>query len=169
MTIEKFKLMIAAMGSKDIRRLWLVENPRLRERLPHLGNGHWRAGWYETISPQEDCPVECLEVRNGFGLRMGWSFLYHLPGIRGAPPFSEIRELFVWPTLRRMGIGTELEAWAAERATEFGSEELRLVLNNEADATLGPGSGRAMAGHSERDAATSGSGERGSGQECDRA
>lgn len=143
LTPSKFKRITPGTDAKELRRLWLLQNPRLRWRLGRLSNGHWRGGFYETVSPQEHCPVECLEVRNGFGLRMGWSFVYHLPGSNGVPPFTEIRELFVWPAFRRMHIGTELETWAAERAVERGSEKLRTVLN-EGDATA-PGLAPAIA------------------------
>lgn len=140
---------MTSMAARDtdaaaFRQLWLIENPRVRRRLRDLGNGHWRTGWYEGISPQEDCSVECLEVRNGFGLRMGWIFVYHLPDRHEGAAVSEIRELFVMPAFRRMGIGRYLQTWAGERAAEAGSSQLWLVLN-EADATLGPGRATARA------------------------
>jgi len=85
---------------------------------------------YQTTSPTTEEPVECLYITNGFGLRLGWMFLRHR--VHSAPQVTEVVELFVWPTFRRMGIGTELERVAEEQAQVWRSVRLDLVLN-EAD------------------------------------
>jgi len=63
---------------------------------------------------------------------MGWTFVYHI--LEGAPT-SEIRELFVMPAFRRLGIGRQLENIACERGRDWRSERMVLFFN-EADATL---------------------------------
>jgi GNAT superfamily N-acetyltransferase len=110
-----------------------VENPRLID----LFRGHGRnvrVIRYETLSPVTDSPVTCLELTTGFGLRMGWIFLRHH---EGCEKYTEITELFVWPTYRRMRLGESLEAAGVDEARLFGSREIRLIMN-EADAVSGP-------------------------------
>ena len=77
----------------------------------------------------------CVDIQNGFGLRMGWMFLRHR--LEGAGAVMEIPELFVWPTFRRMGIGRELEAIGQDIAGTWHCSQLHLMMN-EADALVGP-------------------------------
>jgi GNAT superfamily N-acetyltransferase len=94
---------------------------------------------YETTSPTTGRAVICVEIQNGFGLRMGWMFLRFSP--YGTGFVMEIPELFVWPTFRRMGIGRELEEIAQHIARAWKCSELHLMMN-EADgivALRGPG------------------------------
>jgi hypothetical protein len=116
-----------------LRQLWSVENPRAVYRLPGLGRGHnakWQ--WYETMSPTMDRAVACVEVRNGFGLRMGWAFVRKV-----SDSFAEITELFVWPTFRRAHIASFLEGLCHAQSTAWGVRELHLIIN-ETDTVVGP-------------------------------
>jgi GNAT superfamily N-acetyltransferase len=123
----------AGGNDKEIRRLWMVENPRFK----YVFRGKRRnviAIFYDTLSPAFGIPVSCVELTNGFGLRMAWAFIRHWQGER---KYSEITELFVWPLYRRMHFGTELEGQAVELARAHGSSEIRLLMN-EADSIVGP-------------------------------
>jgi GNAT superfamily N-acetyltransferase len=116
-----------------LRQLWSVENPRVVGRLPGLGRDHnakWQ--WYETMSPTLDSAVACIEVRNGFGLRMGWAFLRKISDCT-----AEITELLVWPTFRHAHIGSWLEIACHAQAATWGVQELHLIIN-ETDSVVGP-------------------------------
>jgi GNAT superfamily N-acetyltransferase len=114
------------------RRSWIAA-PRWRTR-ERVANGESRiVEIYETSSPTTGFPVICVDVQNGFGLRMGWAFLRYRREETGG--VMEIPELFVWPTFRRMGIGRELEEIAEDVARLWDCSELRLMMN-EADAIV---------------------------------
>lgn len=87
---------------------------------------------YVTLSVDSECPVDVIEARNGYGLRLGWVFLFHPPADGGAA-ISELRELFVWPPFRQQGIGSLLEDVSANVARARHSAGLR-VFFHEADA-----------------------------------
>jgi ribosomal protein S18 acetylase RimI-like enzyme len=127
------QMLAATTEPREVRRLWSVQNPRQVYRIRRKGYS-FRYIRYETISPTTSEKVMCSEVTTGFGLRMGWCFLRHHAGDR---PVTEITELFVWPTFRRIGIGRWLEAEAVEDARYEGSSEVQLIMN-EADAVVGP-------------------------------
>lgn len=76
-TPHKLPALAAAADPGEVRRLWSVQNPRVTGVLrgPGERNSRWVA--YQTLSPVTDEPVTCLEVRTGFGLRMGWAFFRH--------------------------------------------------------------------------------------------
>jgi GNAT superfamily N-acetyltransferase len=127
------RMIEAGADARETRRLWNIENPRQIYRTRMKGYS-FRSVHYEALSPTTGESVSCHEVTNGFGLPMGWTFLrHHVEGV----PLTEITELFVWPTFRRMGIGKWLEATAVEEAKYRGSLEIQLVMN-EADAVIGP-------------------------------
>ena len=123
----------AQRDPKELRRLWIAENPRSMWiwRSPRRNIEGVR---YETISPTTGRPIVCFELKTGFGLRIGWMFLRHSLAKK---TFSEITELFVWPIYRRLGLGTSLEEMALSEAQDYGSTEIRLIMN-EADAVIGP-------------------------------
>jgi GNAT superfamily N-acetyltransferase len=130
------------LHNKEFRRLWEIENPRFRWKIPGTARSA-RVGLYQTMSPRfADRSVECIEIRNGIGLRMAWVFLRH--GSVDGERTTEMTELFVWPIFRRIKFGSFLEDWAVRRAQEWGSGELRLVMNAD-DATVGPPSPRTAA------------------------
>lgn len=120
-------------NGKEIQRLWIVENPR----FGYIIRGKRRnvaVIYYYTISPTSGVPVSCIELKTGFGLRIGWLFLRHSSG---ATRYSEITELYVWPIYRRMHLGAQLESAAVDEARIQGSSEIRLLMN-EADCVIGP-------------------------------
>ena len=123
----------AGDNDKEIRRLWMVENPRFGY-IVRGKNRNAKVTYYDTLSPTSGIPVSCIELKNGFGLRIGWVFLRHWPG---ATKYSEITELYVWPICRRMHLGSELETAAVEEAKIHGSREIRLLMN-EAEYVIGP-------------------------------
>jgi GNAT superfamily N-acetyltransferase len=134
-SLDKPALRDSPFESRRFRHAWLLNNPTWSAPLrgPY---GNWRGILYESISPEYGCVVECISVHNGYGLRLGWAFVYHRDDESGNP-ISEIRELFCWPAFRRLGIGGYLEQTATERAASYGSGAIRLFMN-EADAIIGP-------------------------------
>jgi GNAT superfamily N-acetyltransferase len=123
----------AQENSKEIRRLWIIENPRFGYTVRGKGRNP-KVTYYYTISPTTGVPVTCIELKTGFGLRMAWLFLRHSSD---AIQYSEITELYVWPLYRRMRLGTELEHAAVEEARIQGSSQIRLLMND-ADHIIGP-------------------------------
>ncbi|MGA3353609.1 MAG: hypothetical protein ABSD85_10550 [Acidimicrobiales bacterium] len=129
---KRAKLTAYEADHVHVRQLWSVENPRVAVCLPGLDPDHnakWQ--WYETMSPTLDC-VACFEVRNGFGLRMGWAFVRQV-----SDNTAEITELFVWPTFRRAHIGSWLEGLCHAQAAAWDVRELHLIVN-ETDSVVGP-------------------------------
>ncbi len=123
----------AGDNDQEIRRLWMVENPR----FGYIVRGKSRnvkVIYYDTLSPTSGVPVSCIELKTGFGLRIGWLFLRHSSG---AIKYSEVTELYVWPLYRRLDLGAGLESAAVEEARAHGSSEIRLLMN-EADCVVGP-------------------------------
>ena len=128
-------VMPGSLSHRQLGNRLMVENPRFVYRLgDSRHNEDWKLELYYTLSPTTNEPVECFIVRNGYGLKMGWSFVRH--GFTSQPRVSQILELFVWPTFRRMGIGTLLEQVALEAARQSGATKLELVLH-EADSVVG--------------------------------
>lgn len=123
------------MTPSEFRRRLLLDAPRQRFRRRQAKGETWVIEIYETPSPTTGWPVLCVDVLNGFGLRMGWAFLRYRPTEEAG--ILEIPELFVWPTFRRMGIGRMLEEIAREQAATWKCGEIHLMLN-EADAVIGP-------------------------------
>jgi GNAT superfamily N-acetyltransferase len=127
---------LRSLSTRAMRQRLIVENPRRVLEVRDKVHGEiWKVELYQTTSPTTQEPVDCLCVRNGFGLRMGWTFVRHR--IDSDPRVSEILEMFVWPTFRRLGIATGLEELAVECANSWGSTGLELMLH-EADAVVGP-------------------------------
>ena len=118
---------------KALRRIWIIENPRFKFQVRGRGRKIEITQYY-TISPSFGGAVVCLELKTGFGLRIGWLFLRHSSAERN---YSEITELYIWPIYRRMGLGSWLESVAVDEAQIYGSSEIRLLIN-EADCVIGP-------------------------------
>lgn len=112
-------------------KAWLLPNPRWQDRRRHSGFGHQLAV-YETLSVVDECPVQVIEVRTGFGIRIAWAHLLHLGG---GTRTCALEELFVWPPYRRRGYGTMLELIATENARRWGAERLQ-ILFHEMDAHI---------------------------------
>ena len=123
------------LSNRQLRQRLMVENPVDTILIKRSRNDVWKLNHYQTMSPTTEEPVECLYITNGFGLRLGWTFLRHR--VRSDPQVTEIVELFVWPTFRRMGIGTELERIGETQAQAWNSARLELHLH-EADSVVGP-------------------------------
>lgn len=120
------------LSKRDLRQRFLLDNPRYRGRVRISGGDNWQTCAYHLHSPWTGQLVGCVEIANGFGLKMGWAFFrYHPPNV------IEIPELFVWPTFRRMGVGRILEDLATVYARLWDCSEIRLMMN-EADAVTGP-------------------------------
>ena len=121
-----------SISDNETRRLWSIQNPHQTFCVREKGH-NFRCTRYETLSPTTNDKITCFMITNGFGLRIGWCFSRYLAHNR----VTQITELFVWPTFRRVGIGRWLEAEAVEDARYEGSLEIQLIMN-EADAIIGP-------------------------------
>ena len=125
-----YRRLATATSDKEFARTWMAQNPRQRIRFQHSGRSH-TLHVYETWSLSDNCWVQAIELRNGFGLRLGWVHLHHIS--RQQPRVSILKELFVWPWYRRKGYGTLLESFACTQAEQWGSTSVR-VLFHECDA-----------------------------------
>lgn len=123
-TFERFA---TATRPAERRAILLQENPRTSFPIQYAGR-RYRVFVYETLSFQEECPVEILELRNGQGLRLAWTEIFHLPRAR-QPTRTVAKEFFVWPQFRRRGYGTILEAAAVLRAAAWGSNRVEVLLH----------------------------------------
>jgi GNAT superfamily N-acetyltransferase len=120
-----------ATNERERARAWLLRQPRWQVQRRHGGFGH-QLVVYETLSLVDECPVQIIEVRTGFGIRVGWAHLFHLGGKERT---SVLKELFVWPSFRRRGYGSILESIAVENARGWGAERLH-ILFYEMDAQI---------------------------------
>jgi len=121
-----------ARDNRDFARTWMLENPRWQKRFRHRSLGHQLVN-YEALSVAEACRVDVVELRLGTGVRVGWALVFHL--LKDNKPTSIIKELYVWPTSRRLGYGRILEETACDLARLRRSEQIE-VLFHEADALL---------------------------------
>lgn len=124
---------IEERDGRSLRRQWMIENWRFKDRFRSWPGDAWRLESYMTISRSDRLELQVLEMRNGFGLQMGSAFIAHDEQRR----ISQIRELFVLPAMRDQGIGSVLEGIATEQAVAYGSTELQLLMND-CDSVVGP-------------------------------
>lgn len=127
--LESSHRLADAATEAALRRAWMLPNPPAKKAQRGQFE-HIRLVNYSTVSYDSECPVDVVEARNGYGLRLGWVHLFHPPDDGGQR--SEIRELFVWPAFRRQGIGSLLEDVAVSLARSRRSKTLRIFLH-EAD------------------------------------
>lgn len=121
----------AAQTAAELRRAWMLPNPPAKKA--QRGNlAGVRLVNYSTVSYESECLVDVVEARNGYGLRLGWVFVFH-PDVDST---SEVRELFVWPAFRRQGLGSLLEDVAASLGQTRRSTALRILMH-EADGHVG--------------------------------
>lgn len=120
-----YRRLVDARSDTERATIWLLPNPRWR-RQSHRGSHGYQLVVYETLSTAEGCPVQVIEVRTGFGIRVGWAHLFHLGGNSRT---SLLKELYVWPPFRRRGYGTILESVATENARAWGSRRLQVLLH----------------------------------------
>jgi GNAT superfamily N-acetyltransferase len=137
-TRHTWRRLTAAENVRDFARVWMIGNPRWRRRFSRFGRGHAQV-LYETVSSADSCPVEIIEVRTGRGFIIGWAHVHHL--CVETPRTSVLKELFVWPTIRRKGYGTMLEQLACDRARLWCSERMQMLLHDPDDlrTLLSPG------------------------------
>lgn len=126
-TRAKINKLNTATSAREYAGVWMLENPRWRQRFRHRGRHH-QLVQYSTWSLEENCPVDITEIRNGFGLRLAWMHLYHTyPDDRRV---AVLKEFFIWPTERRLGYGTLLESIASRDAQIWGADKLRIYIHN---------------------------------------
>jgi GNAT superfamily N-acetyltransferase len=112
-----------------LREVWMLQNPLLKQKLRGTQRGDtWYVETFCGYSPCDESGVEVVQIRNGYGLRMGWAFQCHIR----ESTVSEIRELFVMPAFRGQGVGGCLEGVLCEMAEAMGSTEIRAIFH-EAD------------------------------------
>lgn len=105
----------------DLRKAWLQVNPIFATALSGTRKGdRWIVERFYSYSPARDSSVEVIQVRNGYGLRMGWAYVCHVR----ETDRSEIIELFVMPALRHQGLGSVLEGVACDDARSMGSTRM---------------------------------------------
>jgi GNAT superfamily N-acetyltransferase len=122
----KWARLQAARSPREFVKVWELPNPRWRARFRHKNHGHqWVI--YETISATGD-RAEVIEIRTGYGLRVGWAHVFHLRSDQRDT--SVIKELFVWPAYRRNRYGTLLERAATDRARNWNSRHVELFLHD---------------------------------------
>jgi GNAT superfamily N-acetyltransferase len=128
----------ALVGSpKELRRVWMIQNPMRSLKLPYTRRGDsWYVETFNSYALNDDSGMEVVQVRNGYGLRMGWAFQCHLRD----STVSELRELFVIPAFRHQGIGSILEDVSCQLAQAMGSNEMKVIVH-EADGGV-PGANR---------------------------
>lgn len=88
-------------------------------------------------------PAEVIDLRTGYGLRIGWAHVHHLQGSDRRT--SIVKELFVWPTFRGKGLGRLLEQGTVGVALNWYAERMQLLLHEPDDFEDGPRAGRALA------------------------
>jgi GNAT superfamily N-acetyltransferase len=112
--------------AKEVRRAWMLENPMFSERLRGTNVGDsWRVEIFDSYSLTDDSSVDVVQLRNGYGLRMGWAFQCRIRDTS----VCELRELFVMPAFRHQGIGSCLEGISCDRARAGGATEMRLIVH----------------------------------------
>lgn len=126
-TRHNFSSFTRAANNAEKFRAWELENRRRQISRFRAGGNNYRILAYETISFIDECPVRVIEVRDGVGTRIGWAHLHHLA--QGAPRTSVLKEFFIWPCYRRLGIGTRLENVAASLSSQMGSSKLQILFH----------------------------------------
>lgn len=109
----------------DFTQTWMLENPRWRRRFRHARS---RLEWviYETISITGHI-VEVIELRTGYGLRLGWAHVFHYCGEN--QDTSIVKELFVWPAFREQGLGVLIEKATVSVAKKYGAKKVQVWLH----------------------------------------
>jgi len=130
--LHPYKLTLGSGGTNATNRArWMIENPVITYRLKSYPGDSWKVDIYESTSLADYSTVQCVQLRNGYGLRMGWAYIRHLED----KPLSIIEEIFVIPAFRQQGIGSYLEAACCELAESVNSVELQL-FHHAADAMI---------------------------------
>lgn len=120
-----YQRLVNARSETERSMIWLLPNRRWRRRGHRAGYGY-ELVVYETLSVAEECRVQVIQVRTGYGIRVGWAHLFYLGG---DPRTCLLKELFIWPPFRRQGYGTILESVATENARAWGARRLQVLLH----------------------------------------
>lgn len=127
-TRHKWHRLEKASNAQEYSKAWMIENPRFPQVFKYNGDRH-RIDVYETISLEDDYPAFIGEIRNGYGLRLAWIHTVLLK----QPRRFVIKELYVFPSFRRLGYASILEDWAVRNA-RFQEAEKIYIQFHEADA-----------------------------------
>jgi GNAT superfamily N-acetyltransferase len=128
-------------SSEVFANLWQMRIPSKRFRLRHRRR---RLEWsiYESVSVRGH-PITMIDIRTGYGLRIGWAHVHHLLGPNATT--CVVKELFVWPAFRSQGIGTLLERMCVKVASRWGAEDVEMLLHEADDLVPVKSPGRAFA------------------------
>ncbi|MCU1493234.1 MAG: hypothetical protein JWO62_998 [Acidimicrobiaceae bacterium] len=111
----------------DLRKVWKQVNPVFTTPLRGTRKGdRWIVERFYSYSPARDSSIEVIQMRNGYGLRMGWAHVCH---VRETDQ-SEIIELFVMPAFRHQGVGSVLEGVACDDARSMSSTKMTAYLHD---------------------------------------
>jgi len=124
----KFERMKPTKSSEQFVRQWMIQNPCYKNRFRYRNRGH-QFILYEPDSIT-GAYVEVIDLCNGFGLRLGWAHIFHVPRDSMGIRTSIVKEFFVWPTFRRQGYGTLLEQQIVSRAEAWGSQRIQIHIHN---------------------------------------
>jgi GNAT superfamily N-acetyltransferase len=127
-TTEKSRRYKEPLSQRDLVSLWMTEAPRWKHDFNHNGKRHTLV-FYESLSATGG-PTEIIDIRNGFGLRLGWAHLHHLPVKGEEPATSVLKEFFIWPSFRRQGYGTLLEEMASYKARMWRSQKIQIFFHD---------------------------------------
>lgn len=129
-TSENWETVMSATGF-DLGKAWFSSEKAVMGTM-RARRQRFDYRYYPVVTFSLGCVVEVIEIcRHGEKKREGWAHLYHIPpkGERR----SVLRELFVIPEARRLGVGTALERFAKERTVDRAADVLQIDFN-EADA-----------------------------------
>lgn len=128
MTRFTYETLSRASTRREFRRAWMLDNPRWRRGVRYAGR-HYTLVSYETISANDECVVDIIELKNASGVRLGWAEVFHpRRSTSAAPVQSRVKELYVSPPFRRRGYGTILEAAATMTAMMRKSRRMLIDL-----------------------------------------
>ena len=115
-----------------LRRTWMIENPVRSQRMLGTRDGDtWFVESFGSYSLATDSGVDIIQIRNGYGLRMGWAYLC----AHRDTTESVLMELFVMPVFRGQGLGSVLEGISCDFARSTGSIKMTVLLH-EADGKV---------------------------------
>ena len=124
----KLERMKPTSSSERYVRQWMIRNPSFGFRFRYHGRGH-QFVLYEPDS-MTGVPVEVIDLRNGFGLRLGWAHIFHIQRDSIGIKTSIVKEFFIWPDYRNQGYGKLLEDQVATRAKEWDAQRIQVYFHN---------------------------------------
>jgi GNAT superfamily N-acetyltransferase len=127
--------LLSTSEASEFRQRW-QRRRRFGSSSSVVPNKDVRLKWFACWSLQDERPAEILLVELKQRIRVGVAILIHYKATDGSPAVSSLSDFFVWPNYRRVGYGSLLERFAAERSAVAGSSELATHVWN-ADAVTG--------------------------------